>query len=115
MDWVAGFEQSAWPAVSQSQVAFHRRPIRYGTGCFGNRAHHSTVPSACRVCLRNSSSQLDGNAERQPRSGAGLVEEPAAMSLRRKLLLVFSLTVAVSVRSEEHTSELQSRFDLVCR
>src|SRR5699024_11329957 len=36
-------------------------------------------------------------------------------SLLKKRLIFNALAVVFSIRSEEHTSELQSRFDLVCR
>src|SRR5699024_11607913 len=32
-----------------------------------------------------------------------------------KLISPVTLTMAATIRSEEHTSELQSRFDIVCR
>src|SRR5699024_11598858 len=49
-------------------------------------------------------------------SEAALSSAPARSCMRPAMLLASeSIVLAVSGRSEEHTSELQSRFDLVCR
>src|SRR5690242_20866255 len=44
------------------------------------------------------------------------LEEPNEMSIRSMVLIVpLSLGLSTRVRSEEHTSELQSHVNLVCR
>src|SRR5437868_13207204 len=47
-----------------------------------------------------------------PRQAEAVLEPPARARLAA---LAELLPVVVDLRSEEHTSELQSRFDLVCR
>src|SRR5207249_11878439 len=49
------------------------------------------------------------HAERVPATG------PVLLCINHPNNLIDSLLVGAVVRSEEHTSELQSRFDLVCR
>src|SRR6266513_4151882 len=44
-----------------------------------------------------------------------LFRSTLVMCLRRRCVSIRSAPVRSSLRSEEHTSELQSRFDLVCR
>src|SRR5207249_9630479 len=46
---------------------------------------------------------------------AGTTERRAALALAALTLPLSALINHMPVRSEEHTSELQSRFDLVCR
>src|SRR5438874_10672206 len=46
---------------------------------------------------------------------AGIQDERARECIRLLLNLIESLTADLRKRSEEHTSELQSRRDLVCR
>src|SRR5437868_13114182 len=41
--------------------------------------------------------------------------EPSISSAQAKPIRIGSLILDAELRSEEHTSELQSRFDLVCR
>src|SRR5690349_23408573 len=48
------------------------------------------------------------------RSTMGLLT-PALLAFALQLATLLPLPVAVRLRSEEHTSELQSRRDLVCR
>src|SRR5699024_11243795 len=51
-----------------------------------------------------------------PHQDGGRVLRTAAQLLREKFGVYFStLQIEDQCRSEEHTSELQSRFDLVCR
>src|SRR3989440_7069819 len=45
----------------------------------------------------------------------GLVNTPASNSLRQKSSVFSNSPIRNGTRSEEHTSELQSRSDLVCR
>src|SRR5207249_7867483 len=44
-----------------------------------------------------------------------LCPTPSTTSARRQASIIRAASDALSARSEEHTSELQSRFDLVCR
>src|SRR5699024_11321159 len=41
--------------------------------------------------------------------------EPIKYYLPRTIATIFDIILTLFLRSEEHTSELQSRFDLVCR
>src|SRR5688572_32444485 len=94
---------------------------------------HSPMPSELRFC-RNCGFRLgDGLADYQEtvRFGgergplaAGAVSTPVPVRKRRKMsgmawvfigLLVFFIGAAAENRSEEHTSELQSQSNLVCR
>src|SRR5699024_11299753 len=47
--------------------------------------------------------------------GTGSGDNQLWMVLHCQLLHLIVIDVALVIRSEEHTSELQSRFDLVCR
>src|SRR5207249_12280407 len=53
--------------------------------------------------------QLDPEEERASLTVAGFTSRPEVQRLNRNGIYIFVN------RSEEHTSELQSRFDLVCR
>src|SRR5207249_7389783 len=63
-----------------------------------------------------------GSAEIDHAAARGLSGEPGKTAssftvlIESKPLVILALTLALfHLRSEEHTSELQSRFDLVCR
>src|SRR5699024_11387372 len=53
--------------------------------------------------------------ELKNRSGYFLPPKPLKRALKRSTRPAVSKMRCLPVRSEEHTSELQSRFDLVCR
>src|SRR5699024_11370048 len=79
----------------------------------GDRAHGYSSLSADKVLLlspppKNSRTKAITRA-RTPTAKCGMVEKP------RVLALVIAFVLLFFGRSEEHTSELQSRFDLVCR
>src|SRR5207249_7196018 len=64
--------------------------------------------------------ELKKNHDRQPDVGEPKMHPSAGVTVvgARKFLVAYNVnlnTPDVSIRSEEHTSELQSRFDLVCR
>src|SRR5207249_7688327 len=75
---------------------------------FTTRGHHGYTTSILRVCRRQSSQAFDHFLKRKNLStsqwqtflGTSLEGSRSSLEL---------------ARSEEHTSELQSRFDLVCR
>src|SRR5699024_12586332 len=50
-----------------------------------------------------------------PSEAVATTEETPGIEERRSVTLASHLLQAMPSRSEEHTSELQSRFDLVCR
>src|SRR5690554_7449656 len=60
---------------------------------------------------------LDSTVTTRPASAymVGARRPATSTSSRRILVLIESVSVAAKVRSEEHTSELQSRPHLVCR
>src|SRR5207249_8595056 len=59
---------------------------------------------------------IRNRSPRRGREGAiRLVDEEEIGELDDALLDALQLVAAARLRSEEHTSELQSRFDLVCR
>src|SRR5207249_9408414 len=62
-------------------------------------------------------SSFDGRNRSAPRSPSRnrSVHRPALLSPRRYYYAHLHRRLALLRRSEEHTSELQSRFDLVCR
>src|SRR5207249_7440641 len=82
-------------------------PICRGEGCRGK-----TRP-AFRHSLHRGEDAGNLRAFRRCRAGAGSWKNPGAGRGRRKTTR--RETKSILDRSEEHTSELQSRFDLVCR
>src|SRR5207248_5145564 len=84
-----------------------------------------------RIGATGSSRSLHEKIDRAPRSGLAAVEQVAggegpsaagAVALHDRLVeldaeprLIGDVHVPLRVRSEEHTSELQSPYDLVCR
>src|SRR5207249_6445070 len=64
---------------------------------------------------------IQRTAPRAPASGSSACEIVGQVSRKNRSLwntpaiIVAAMTATIIARSEEHTSELQSRFDLVCR
>src|SRR5699024_12346525 len=70
------------------------------------------IPSACPVCGGKTEIRQDGNARTL------YCTNPDCQAKHVKSFALFVSRDALNIeglRSEEHTSELQSRFDLVCR
>src|SRR2546428_6924454 len=94
--------RSGRPATGRSNSAPSLRPIQLRcivmtrSGQPGSRSHHSSSSSAYAVILKN-----------QPSISRGVTSEIDGW--------FFKITAYAEERSEEHTSELQSRSDLVCR
>src|SRR5437868_11948142 len=96
-------------------------------------AKHATAvigPSGCgkstfiRCLNRMHETNPEAKAEGKVKVGGMDIYEMPAVDVRRRVGMVFqkpnpfpTMTIYenVAARSEEHTSELQSRFDLVCR
>src|SRR5690242_20777209 len=55
------------------------------------------------------------HAARPPRHGTEVTEDPKMNSRANRTLLIRALSASGACRSEEHTSELQSHVNLVCR
>src|SRR5207249_11778441 len=73
---------------------------------------HDALPiSFCRLLVRGDS---PGNSAWQEQASL-LVGTSHSRTRRDAPAVVVGRTTSSRVRSEEHTSELQSRFDLVCR
>src|SRR5699024_11679325 len=50
-----------------------------------------------------------------PSAASSCCHTPETMTTRPDIVQMISVSTRISMRSEEHTSELQSRFELVCR
>src|SRR3989449_6433513 len=107
-----------WAAWRDIVVHVHRHVHRYLATCLHNRKQHvlwcRSRPSAQRAA-RGARRQ----ATRAPRSVVKRTRRPAraSMSTRASMLKRWKRprTRSFTRRSEEHTSELQSRLHLVCR
>src|SRR5207249_6369916 len=76
----------------------------------------SARPSAGVVSATSGGRGGEGNARiRNPAMPTNTPVATTAPFRRSRLVCVMRSPTSRSVRSEEHTSELQSRFDLVCR
>src|SRR5699024_6296434 len=80
----------------------------------------STFSFWCFIAKANTSatcsldSPLNGSCRRSKRFLCSFAVSCSSLALRRSCALTAAFA-AIGWRSEEHTSELQSRFDLVCR
>src|SRR5207249_8623429 len=86
----------------------------------GNRIYRRRIPNACRVADRRERSRCpaDGSCPQTPglaRAWARLRAYRARWCMAEACRNGCGHRVGKIRRSEEHTSELQSRFDLVCR
>src|SRR5699024_12413945 len=73
---------------------------------------HDALP----IFHRHREAELHGDMEAQKRADALEIRRQSAEALRDGTTLKGVLGAIIGgLRSEEHTSELQSRFDLVCR
>src|SRR5699024_12230302 len=80
----------------------------------GHRPRHRGGPSRLNGHSGGTSLAME-QCERPPTSPGGGAHEHDRFHPRRRDRLVEGRRTALANRSEEHTSELQSRFDLVCR
>src|SRR5699024_244104 len=85
------------------------------TGVFTNEGDSGNLPSgeayvAPLEYLANGEILINGSI-----SGIGLLDEPVLIEIKDGKIETASGKNGERLRSEEHTSELQSRFDLVCR
>src|SRR5207249_11792012 len=83
-----------------------------------SRFSHSSLHDALPICVLQEPAPASGIAGRRSGPCAALLRD--AYLWFTELLATpppadFTQTVVTVMRSEEHTSELQSRFDLVCR
>src|SRR5207249_5255210 len=93
--------KSAMKARMMSRTKMRARVMKTSLKCFENRARRAKLPLPIRIGPGESCPPLLGS-RRLPREPEGICPE------REPFL-------CAGQRSEEHTSELQSRFDLVCR
>src|SRR5207249_9275617 len=79
------------------------------------QTHTLSLHDALPICLPRSPHRCNAALPTNRRVWAGSERLCARARSRQKIHARNKLIVLVPGRSEEHTSELQSRFDLVCR
>src|SRR5687768_17974219 len=68
-----------------------------------------------KAAIASSSSRMTSGMTRLSRQGLGTARSSSSASSQRVAARLLRVMLRLSARSEEHTSELQSRLHLVCR
>src|SRR5699024_11377895 len=84
-------------------VSFHAALLSFGNASMMSRSVYEVALSGSTIFRRSATRR------------AGSVSPQFLSSVREICISRLSLLIRRFCRSEEHTSELQSRFDLVCR